>query len=251
MRILRLHAGEKPATHCARRKRLLTKNARRFYAIRWVSVSLLALFLAATPASTQVSWEKLVENDKNAKFCGLNLKQTLLAFKIWATDHDDQFPFNISENAGGSYEKCQRDAAGVDTNGYIHLSKLSAQELKPDWLVCPSDHRAKVASTIKDLSKENVTYQVHSGKKVEEVSPLEWFMRCPIHGTVIIVYGDVLTDKEYAQLKLPISDSTIARMEHLFKSGDKRKVDLEATRLLLLKPSDPKAPQLKTLLEKK
>jgi hypothetical protein len=251
MRIVGLYGGENRAAHCIRQERLLTKNARRCYAIRWVAVGLVAVLLAATSASAQLLRDKLVETDKDAKFCSLNLKQTLIAFRSWTFDHGEQFPFNISENAGGSYEKCQRDAAGVDTNGYIHLSKLSAQWLKPDWLVCPSDHRAKVASTIKDLSKENVTYQVHSGKEVEEVTPLEWLMRCPIHGTVLIVYGDVLTDKEHAMLKLPISDSTVARLEHLLKSGDRRTVDLEVTRLLLLKPTDPKAPKLKALLENK
>ncbi len=34
--------------------------------------------------------------------CANNLKQIGVAFKTWALDHNDQFPFNVSTNSGGT-----------------------------------------------------------------------------------------------------------------------------------------------------
>jgi hypothetical protein len=57
-----------------------------------------------------------------------NLKQVGLAFRVWAVDHDDQYPFNLSTNAGGSRELCRIGQDGFDENAACHL-RLLAQEL--------------------------------------------------------------------------------------------------------------------------
>ncbi len=123
--------------------------------------------------------------------CVNNLKQIGLAVKIWAVDHNDQFPFQASTNAGGSLELASQAADGTDKNSHLHF-KLLAQELStPRILVCPADKGKKAAMSFEELTPANVTYLLRTGESVTETNVSEVMAICPIHGNTALVDGSV------------------------------------------------------------
>jgi hypothetical protein len=129
--------------------------------------------------------------DAQAKACVTNLKQVGLAFRVWAVDHDDQYPFNLSTNAGGSRELCRVGQDGFDENAACHL-RLLAQELgSPQLLVCPGDSARKAAASFQSLQRTNVSYLFRSGNEVNDTNTQEVLGRCPIHGIVLRADGTV------------------------------------------------------------
>src|SRR5262245_27038263 len=48
--------------------------------------------------------------------CVGNMKQIGLSFRTWALDHNAQFPFNVSTNAGGTRELCSMSSDGFEQN---------------------------------------------------------------------------------------------------------------------------------------
>ena len=61
--------------------------------------------------------------------CVNNLKQIGLAFRTWEIDHDGQFPFNVSTNAGGTVELCARGTDGFATNAALHFQVMSNENI--------------------------------------------------------------------------------------------------------------------------
>ena len=72
--------------------------------------------------------------------CQNNLRQIGLAFKVWALEHNDQYPFNVSTNAGGSLERCARGADGFEKDSVPHFQIIANDLSTPSFLVCPQDH---------------------------------------------------------------------------------------------------------------
>jgi prepilin-type N-terminal cleavage/methylation domain-containing protein/prepilin-type processing-associated H-X9-DG protein len=66
--------------------------------------------------------------------CVNNLKNVGLAFRIFATDNADRFPFEISTNDGGTSEYVT-NAAQV----FRHFQALSNELSTPKIVICPSD----------------------------------------------------------------------------------------------------------------
>lgn len=122
--------------------------------------------------------------------CTNNMKQIGLAFKVWAIDHNDQFPFNVSTNAGGTKELCQLTADGTDKNGYLHLLVLSNELSTTKILVCPADTR-QIAANWQGLQLANVSYQVYSGENVTDTNPQQVLAVCPVHHSVVRTDGSV------------------------------------------------------------
>jgi hypothetical protein len=115
--------------------------------------------------------------------CTTQMTQIGLAFRIWAMDHQGQFPFHISTNQGGTLEWCAPDADGFDQNTARHMQKMAKELVNTRVLVCPGDPRKKPASSFEALSPENVSYQLRTGTNVSEANPQEILARCPIHQT--------------------------------------------------------------------
>lgn len=113
--------------------------------------------------------------------CVNNLKQVGLAFRIWAGDNNDQFPFNVSTSKGGTLETCQRGGDGYDRSAYLHFQVMSNELATPKILVCPSDSAKQPAADFASLQSWNVSYQVRSGAKVTDVNPTEILTYCPTH----------------------------------------------------------------------
>ncbi len=114
-----------------------------------------------------------------------------LAYRLWSTEHGDQFCFNISTNSGGTLEFCDRDSDGFDRNGFRHFIVMSNELSNPELLVCPSDRDKKPAKRFADLGLDNITYQIRVGTNVNEWNPEEITALCPIHNNVLLGDGSV------------------------------------------------------------
>jgi hypothetical protein len=122
--------------------------------------------------------------------CSNNLKQVGIAFKVWALDNGEQYPFNVSTNKGGTFEFCSVGADGFDQNAALHFTVLSNEMGTPKILVCPKDSRL-AALDFQTLGPANVTYQLHSGTNLDDSHPQAVLAVCPIHGNVLLCDGSV------------------------------------------------------------
>ena len=127
--------------------------------------------------------------------CINNLKQIGLAFRIWSGDNYDQYPFNLSTNAGGTLELCAREADGFDGNGWLHLLVLSNELNTPKVLVCPQDRRRKAATNFTSLRAEYVTYRLRSCADVNETNAQAVLAVCPVEGNTVFCDGTVVEGK--------------------------------------------------------
>ena len=123
--------------------------------------------------------------------CQNNLRQLGLALKVWALDHNDQYPFNVSTNAGGSLEFCDRDAEGFEKDPVPHLIIIANDLGTPAFLVCPKDSSKRAAPDFSSLRAENVSYRLRTGTNINANNPQEVLAVCPIHGNELYVDGNV------------------------------------------------------------
>lgn len=84
--------------------------------------------------------------------CVNNLKQVGLSFRIWAGDHDEQFPMQVSTNEGGVKEINET----LPTFGYFQL--LTNELGTPKVLFCPDDKELNAVLNFSDLDKTNNSY---------------------------------------------------------------------------------------------
>jgi hypothetical protein len=146
--------------------------------------------LLALPAMLLPALGKAKERAQSIN-CINQLKQIGLAYKVWAIDHNDEFPFNVSTNAGGTLELAEPDADGVDPNPQIHLMVLSNELSTTKILVCPADQAHSIAMNFQALQAMNVSYRMRSGTNVTEANPNEVLATCPIHNHTLRVDGSV------------------------------------------------------------
>ena len=117
-----------------------------------------------------------------------------LSFRTWAIDHNDQFPFNVSTNLGGTLELCAPGPDGFDKNAAMHFLVMSNELSAPSILVCPADTR-QAATDWAHLGAANVTYQVRSGEGVTDANPQQVLAVCPIHNNVLRADGSVQRER--------------------------------------------------------
>ena len=129
--------------------------------------------------------------DEASAECLNHLKQIGLAFRTWAIDHDDHFPFNVSTNAGGTLELCARGEDGFDAHSAAHFRAMSNELGTARFLVCPADSSKRPAASFANLQAANVSYLVRSGTNVDEARSDETLARCPVHGHVLLCDGSV------------------------------------------------------------
>ena len=127
--------------------------------------------------------------------CDNNLKQIGLAFRTWAIDNGDQFPFNVSTNAGGTMEFCATGADGFDSNAVLHFQVMSNELSTPILLVCPKDSSRKPAARFPSLQATNVSYRLHSGTNLNENNPTAVLALCPVDGNTLHCDGSVTVGK--------------------------------------------------------
>jgi hypothetical protein len=73
--------------------------------------------------------------------CVNNLKQTGLAFRVWAGDHGDKLPMEISETNGGTMEFT------TGPNLFRHFQVMSNELSTPKVALCPADDLRAVGAT--------------------------------------------------------------------------------------------------------
>jgi prepilin-type N-terminal cleavage/methylation domain-containing protein/prepilin-type processing-associated H-X9-DG protein len=90
--------------------------------------------------------------------CLNNLRETGLAFHLFANDHGGKLPMHVPARDGGSEEFA---GAGLDFNSaFRHLQTLSTELATPKMLLCATDTRLP-AENFPTLRNENVSYFVN------------------------------------------------------------------------------------------
>ena len=128
--------------------------------------------------------------------CSNNMKQIGLSFRTWAIDNNDNFPFNVSTNKGGTLELCQLGSEGFDRNAAFHFQVMSNELSTPKILVCPADSKRQPAPDFLSLQSANVSYQVRSGPNVSDTNPDQVLAVCPIHNNVLRCDGSVQRERK-------------------------------------------------------
>lgn len=123
--------------------------------------------------------------------CRRHLREVGLAFKIWALDHNDQYPFNVSTNSGGTRELCATGPDGFDRNALAHFQIISNELSTPGFLVCPKDSGKRAADDFANLSEANISYRLRTGTNINAENPQEVMAVCPIHGYELFCDGNV------------------------------------------------------------
>ena len=103
--------------------------------------------------------------------CLGNMKLIALSFRIWASDHQERFPFNVSTNEGGTLEFCALGNDGFDPNAALHFQVLSNELSTPRILVCPADSSKRPAIDFRKLRPANVSYLLRSGTNIHTANP--------------------------------------------------------------------------------
>ena len=85
--------------------------------------------------------------------CVNNLKQTGLAFRLWANDHDNKFPMHVDVGKDGT----KGLVSSADT--YRHFQVMSNELSTTKSLICPADTR-EAALTFARLKNRNISYFV-------------------------------------------------------------------------------------------
>ncbi|MCX6930081.1 MAG: DUF4190 domain-containing protein [Verrucomicrobia bacterium] len=128
--------------------------------------------------------------------CVNNMKQIGLAFRVWAVDNSDNFPFNVSTNKGGTLELSMPASDGFDRNAAFHFQVMSNELSTPIILVCPADTTKQPALNFQSLQSANVSYQVRSGTNVSDTNPEQVLAICPIHNHTLLCDGSVQTGRK-------------------------------------------------------
>jgi hypothetical protein len=136
--------------------------------------------------------------------CMNNLKQIGLAFRIWEGDHGDQYPFNVSTNAGGALELCSPDKDGFDRNAWLYLKTMTNDDelTVPLLLICPRDRSQKPAASWKALQATNVTYRFRCGTNITDANPKAVLAICPIDGNILYTDGTVVPGNEASKKEI-------------------------------------------------
>lgn len=96
--------------------------------------------------------------------CVHNLKQIGLAARMWSNDHQEQFPWVVSTNKGGTLEY----AASAEV--FRHFVAISNEVSSPKVLVCATDRERLRATTFATpLANSNLSYFV--GLDADETRP--------------------------------------------------------------------------------
>lgn len=127
--------------------------------------------------------------------CNNNLHQIAKSLRMWGMDNQDTYPYNLSTNAGGTLEFCDRDKEGFDRNAFIHYRVMSNELSTTRALVCPQDYSKHPAPGFAHLKRENVSYLLRTGTNVSEANPNAIVVVCPIHRSFIRCDGSVTEAK--------------------------------------------------------
>ena len=160
------------------------------------------------------SWEKV-----QSQRCVNKLKQIGIATRIYATDNQDRYPWQVPQSEGGTAEIAQPrsdtdallDSDGkpiFDANAWRHFQALSNELSNPKVLRCPNDESRTQANTFQStppkgagrnvipFDKNSVSYWLRTDPEVGEARRNEVMVVCPHHDGQ---YNILLTDSSVQQ----------------------------------------------------
>src|ERR1051325_3922656 len=103
--------------------------------------------------------------------CIGNLRETGVAFQLFAHDHNGKFPAQVSTNEGGSLEFV---ATGYQTGGtfyfaFQHCRPVARELVTPKLLACPADLQRWPATDFNQFNNTNLSYFI--GLKADPAMP--------------------------------------------------------------------------------
>jgi prepilin-type processing-associated H-X9-DG protein len=132
----------------------MKSNSRRFTPSAFTLVALLVIVAVLAILAAMFLPALARAKKKSSKIgCVNNLKQSGLAFRIWAGDNNDQYPMVTPVANGGTKEF----DIGADT--FRHFQVMSNELSTPKILVCPEDTRVAAVNFAR-LKNQNVSYFV-------------------------------------------------------------------------------------------
>jgi hypothetical protein len=117
--------------------------------------------LMVIAAITFIAIVYLSHTDRNVRAralrvqCLNNLKQTGQAFDMWAKDHGEKFPMEISQTNGGTMEFT------TGPNEWRHFQVMSNELSTPMALRCPSEKSRMAATNFTSLRNSNISYFIN------------------------------------------------------------------------------------------
>jgi len=94
--------------------------------------------------------------------CVNHLKQVGLSARIFATDNEEKFPWQVSTNAGGS-----REYLDVNHSAFRHFVAMSNELSTPNILLCPED-KERTTATNWLIGNSNISYFLGLDAKLDE-----------------------------------------------------------------------------------
>ena len=137
--------------------------------------------------------------------CVNNLKQIGIATRIYATDNQDRFPWQVPQSEGGTAHlaKPRSDTDALlgnegkpifDVNAWLHFQAMSNELSNPKVLRCPRGEartqansfsrkipRGSAGKNIIPYDKNSVSYWLRTDPEVDESRPNEVMVVCPHH----------------------------------------------------------------------
>jgi len=135
--------------------------------------------------------------------CVNHMKTIGLAFRTWALDNQNNFPFNVSTNAGGTMELSAPAADGFEANPVPTFQVMSNELGTPAILVCVADSSKTPAADFRNLQLSNVSYRLRTGKNVSDSNPQQVLAICPIHQHQLLCDGSVIQKTPRSRVPTP------------------------------------------------
>lgn len=90
--------------------------------------------------------------------CTSQLKQIGLAFRLFSNDHNDQFPFAVSNELGGTFTFANSPQV------FRHYEAMSNELVTPKVLICSTDSgKLRATDFLTPLANSNISYFVGLG----------------------------------------------------------------------------------------
>ena len=140
----------------SQRIKLWRKKSGRAFSLFELLVVILIVFVAGLLACLYLPSFRRAKERAQRITCAGQLMHVGLDFKIWAGDHNDKYPMQVSVTGtnGGAME--------LATNGILFLifEVMSNELVSPKVLICPADKNRFAAIDFKHGSNSNISYFV-------------------------------------------------------------------------------------------